>query len=103
MGQTQADRAKAGSGVRLGHHYQADAATAGETVTHGVGWVTGARPLTVSCACAHGIGAAASIILRQGQERGISSSQDCSAPTTPGKGARRMPVQHPWPPKAVSY
>lgn len=89
------DTAKAGSGVQLGHRYQANAATAGETIAHGVGWVTGACPLTVSCAFAHSIGAAASIILGQGQERGISSSQDWSAPTSPGKGARKMPVQHP--------
>lgn len=97
------DIAKAGSGVRLGHHYQADSATAGETIAHTVGRVTGARPLTISCAFAHGIGAAASIILAQGQEREFSSSQDCSAPTSPGKGAKKMPVQHPRPPKAVSY
>lgn len=79
LGQTQADTAQARSGVRRGHHYQADAPTAGETVTHGVGGVTGARPLAVSGAFAHGIGAAASVILRQGQERGVSGSQDCSA------------------------
>lgn len=97
------DIAKAGSGVRLGHHYQADSAPAGETIAHTVGWVTGARPLTISCAFAHRIGAAASIILAQGQERDFSSSQDCSAPTSPGKGARKTPVQHPRPPKAVSY
>lgn len=54
---------KAGSGVQLGHHYQADTGAAGEAITHGVGRITGARPLAIPCAFAHSIGTAASIIL----------------------------------------
>lgn len=75
---TKGDIAKAGSGVQLGHHYQADSGTAGETITHSVGWITGACPLTIPCASAHGVGAAASIVLRQGQE-----TEGSAAPRTP--------------------
>lgn len=42
---------------------QADSGTAGKAIAHGVGRVTGARPLAVPCAFACGIGAAASITL----------------------------------------
>lgn len=65
---------KAGSGVLLGHHYQANSGTAGEAITHSVGCVAGTRPLAIPCAFAHGMETAASVVLRQGQKRETSGT-----------------------------
>lgn len=81
-----------GSRVQLGHHYQADSGSAGEAVAHGVGCVTDAGPLARSRTFAHGVGAAASVTLRQGQERGITGSQDFSAPTSPRERSMEVSV-----------
>lgn len=54
---------KAGSGVLLGHHYQANSGTAGEAITHSVGCVAGTRPLAIPCAFAHSMETAASVVL----------------------------------------
>lgn len=78
-----------------GHHYQADAGSACEAIPHGADCVAGARPLAIPRAFAHGIRAAASVVLRWGQERGSSDSQDSSA--SPGEGAASFPVQAPEP------
>lgn len=74
---------KAGSGVQLGHHYQANSGAAGEAIAHGVGHVTGARPLAIPRAFAHGIGAATSVILMQGQEREASVAPRLLCPNQP--------------------
>ena len=89
--------AKARSGVLLGHHYQADSGTAGEAITHSVDCIAGTHPLAIPCAFAHSIGAAASIVLRQGQEREASVTPRTAAPTSSGEGAMKFPGQHPKP------
>jgi len=78
-----------------GHHYQADAGSAGEAIPHGADCVAGTGPLAIPCAFAHGIGAAASVVLRWGQERGSGDSQPSSAVTSPGEGAASFPVHTP--------
>lgn len=45
---------------------QADSGTAAEAITHSVGCIAGACPLAIPYAFAHGVGAAASIILGAG-------------------------------------
>lgn len=78
MCQTQGGHSHGCIRVPLGYRYQVDSGMAGETITHGVGCITGACPLAIPCAFAHSVAAAASIILRQGQERTVSV-----APRTP--------------------
>ena len=87
MAQAHGGHCQGRVGALPGRHYQADAGSAGEAIPHGADRIAGAGPLAIPRAFAHGIGAAASVVLRWGQERGSGDSQPSSALTSPGEGA----------------
>lgn len=97
MAQAHGGHSQGQVGALPGHHYQADTGSASEAIPHGADCVAGAGPLAIPCAFAHGIRAAASVVLRWGQERGSGDSQASSAPTSPGEGAMSFPVHAPEP------